>query len=303
MKVGVILPLGERDDLGREFTYAELRDLALRAEAGGLDSVWIYDHLIYRFPGKPQSGVWEGWTILSALAEATERVELGTLVLCTAFRNPAVLAKMAVTLDEVTGGRLILGLGAGWHEPEFTAFGFPYDHLVDRFEEALKVIVPLVREGRVDFTGRYVAAPTCEMDPPPARNIPVLIASFKPRMLKLTAEYADGWNTAWLGHVDALGNRRAAIEAACAETGRDPSTLEVTVGLNVAFPALGDVPETASDPAKFIAGSVDEVATGLRNYADAGVGHVIANVSPLSAESLDNLAQAAKLARGSLIPS
>jgi alkanesulfonate monooxygenase SsuD/methylene tetrahydromethanopterin reductase-like flavin-dependent oxidoreductase (luciferase family) len=303
MKVGVILPLGERDDLEREFTYAEVRDLALRAEAGGLDSVWIYDHLIYRFPEKPQSGVWEGWTFLSALAEATERVELGALVLCTAFRNPAVLAKMAVTLDEVSGRRLILGLGAGWHEPEFAAFGLPFDHLVDRFEEAVKIIVPLVHEGKVDFSGQYVAAPNCEMDPPPARNIPVLIASSKPRMLKLTAEYADSWNTAWLGHVDALASRRAALEAACAETGRDPSTLEVTVGLNVAFPSLGDVPGSASDPARFIAGSVDEVAAGLRGYAEAGVGHVIANITPLSAESLGNLAQAAKLASGSLTPS
>ncbi len=298
MKVGVILPIGTQKDLGRPLTYPEIRDLALRAEDGGLDSVWIPDHLIYRFPEQPQAGVWEAWTITTGLAEATKRIELGTLVICTAFRNPAVLAKMAVTLDAVSGGRLILGLGAGWHEPEFAAFGFPFNHLVDRFEEALKVIVPLVREGKVDFTGEYVSAPNCEMDPKPARNIPVLIASFKPRMLRLTAEYADSWNTAWLGHVEALAARRASLDEAFAKSDRDPSTLEVTVGVNIGFPDLMELPDTASNREKFITGSVEDVAAGLRGYADAGVGHVIAWLYPQSAEAIDRLARATKLARG-----
>jgi alkanesulfonate monooxygenase SsuD/methylene tetrahydromethanopterin reductase-like flavin-dependent oxidoreductase (luciferase family) len=297
MKVGVILPIGTQKDIGRTLTYPEIRDLALRAEDGGLDSVWIPDHLIYRFPEQPQMGVWEAWTITTGLAEATKRIELGTLVICTAFRNPAVLAKMAVTLDAVSGGRLILGLGAGWHEPEFTAFGFPFNHLVDRFEEALKVIVPLVRDGKVDFTGEYVSAPNCEMAPPPTRNIPVLIASFKPRMLQLTAEYADSWNTAWLGHVEALAERKASLDAAFAKTDRDPSTLEVTVGVNIGFPDLMELPEAAADRNKFITGSVEDVAAGLRAYAEAGVGHVIAWLYPQSAEAIDRLAQATKLAR------
>jgi len=146
MKVGLILPIGTNKELGRPLSYAEIRDLALRAEDGGLDSVWIPDHLIYRFPEQPQAGVWEAWTITTGLAEATKRIELGTLVICVPFRNPALVAKMAVTLDEVSNGRFILGLGAGWHKPEFDAFGYPFDHLVDRFEEALKIIVPLLRE-------------------------------------------------------------------------------------------------------------------------------------------------------------
>ena len=298
MKVGVILPIGTREELGRPLPYAEVREMALRVENGGLDSVWIPDHLIYRFPERPQTGVWEAWTITTGLAEATKRIELGTLVICIPFRNPALLAKMAVTLDEVSGGRFIFGLGAGWHEPEFTAFGYPFDRLVDRFEEALKVITPLVRGEKVDFTGRYVAAPNCEMDPPPSRKIPVLVASFKPRMLKLTAEYADQWNTAWIGHVDALAARKAAMNAACAETGRDPSTLEITVGVNIAFSDLGDMPESASNREKFIAGSVEDVAAGLRAYADAGIGHVIAWLYPQSGEAIDRLAAAVKLARG-----
>lgn len=298
MKIGIILPLGEEETLGRVISYPEVREIARRAENGGLDSIWVYDHMIFRFPERPQDGVLEAWTVASALAEATERVELGALVLCTAFRNPAVLAKMAVTLDEISNGRLILGLGAGWHEPEFTAFGLPFNHLVDRFEEALKIIVPLVREGKVDFTGEYFAAPNCEMDPPPTRNIPVLIASFKPRMLKLTAEYADSWNTAWLGQVEGLASRRSALDAACTETGRDPKSLEVTVGITVAFPEAGKVPENAGDPEKVISGSVDEVATQLRRYADEGVGHLIAALNPMTGEAVDLLAQAAAKARG-----
>jgi alkanesulfonate monooxygenase SsuD/methylene tetrahydromethanopterin reductase-like flavin-dependent oxidoreductase (luciferase family) len=298
MKVGAILPIGTQKDLGRPLSYPEIRDLALRVEDGGLDSVWIPDHLIYRFPEQPQAGVWEAWTITTGLAEATKRIELGTLVICVPFRNPALLAKMAVTLDALSGERFILGLGAGWHQPEFDAFGYSFDHLVDRFEEALKVIVPLVREGKVDFTGKYVAAPKCEMDPRPTRNIPVLIASRRPRMLRLTAEYADSWNTAWLGHVDALAERTAALEEANAGTGHDLAKLEITVGVNIGFGDLMNLPDAASDPQRFMTGSIDDIAAGLRAYADAGVGHVIAWLYPQNAAAIDRLAQATKLARG-----
>src|SRR6185312_15252700 len=116
------------------------REMAQRAEAAGFDSLWLFDHLLYREPNEPTIGIWECWTFLSALAEATTTVEIGTLVACTAFRNPAVLAKMAVTLDEVSNSRLTLGIGAGWNQAEFEAFGIPFDHRVDRFEEALKII-------------------------------------------------------------------------------------------------------------------------------------------------------------------
>jgi alkanesulfonate monooxygenase SsuD/methylene tetrahydromethanopterin reductase-like flavin-dependent oxidoreductase (luciferase family) len=294
MKVGVILPLST-DDGGP--SYVQIRTWARAAEAAGLDSVWIYDHLLYRFPDKPPQGIWEGWTVMSALAEATERVELGALVLCAAFRNPAVLAKMAATLDEISGGRIILGLGAGWHEPEFAAFGLPFDHLVDRFAEALAIIVPLLRDGAVDFTGKYVSAPSCALLPMPARRIPILIASAKERMLKLTARHADQWNTAWVGEVSETAERRAALLAACEAVGRDPRTLEQTVGVNVVFADLPGAGAIEKDPKQALRGDVGEVAMGLRRYVESGIGHVIAMLAPMSEEAIQRLARAAEVAR------
>ena len=135
LKIGTTLDIFEGVDTDGRVTPAkrwhELRAIARRVEALGFDSLWVPDHLFWRGEGEagPTKGVWEGWSILAALAAITERIELGTLVVCTAFRNPALLAKMADTVDEISGGRLILGLGAGYHEPEFRAFGYPFDHL------------------------------------------------------------------------------------------------------------------------------------------------------------------------------
>ena len=284
MKIGVVLPMAEDPKTESAPPWREIRALAQQAEAMGVDSVWLYDHLLYRFPERPTSGIWECWTLLCAVAEATTRVELGTIVLCTAFRNPAVLAKMAVTLDEVSEGRLILGLGAGWHQPEFDAFGIPFDHKAGRFEEALKIIVPLLKEGKVDFTGEYYSAPNCELRPrgPRPGQLPVLVASKGPRMLKLTAEYADSWNSAWFGKPTNFVPRRAELEAACAEVGRDVQTLETTAGVNIAFSDIieGDAPSGDAD--RVLTGTAEEIAAGLREYEALGVGHVICLVSPMN---------------------
>jgi probable F420-dependent oxidoreductase len=300
MRVGVVMPIAEEDATRITPSYAEIRAIARQAETAGFDSIWIYDHLLFRFPDQPAGGIWEAWTLLVALAEATERVDLGTIVLCAPFRNPAVLAKMADTLDEISGGRLILGLGAGWHQPEFDAFGVPFDHKVDRFEEALQIIVPLLREGRVDFTGRYYSAPNCELRPrgPSARGPEILVASFKPRMLRLTARYADSWNTAWLGQPTSLPQRRAALEAACAAESREPSTLAVTVGVTVQYAEKGKPLEPPPDPDKALFGSAEEVAAGLRAYAEQGVAHVICGLEPTTPDSLAWLAQALRIYRG-----
>ena len=296
MKIGVILLLGEDEAIGSPPPYSTIRSHALAAEESGLDSVWAYDHLFYHFEGKEPQGVWEGWTIASALAEATERVELGTLVLCTAFRNPAVTAKLAVTIDEVSQYRFTLGIGAGWHPAEFETFGLNYSHKVDQFEEATKIIAPLVHEGQVDFVGQYVSAPNCQMLPKPVRRIPLLIAGKKPRMMSLVAQYADAYNTCWWGDVSAIETDRTALKEACAAIDRDVSEIAFTAGVVIRFDELLGPSEDEVDPKKMLSGTVEQIADGLRAYRMAGVDHVIANIDPLTTEGIELLAKARELA-------
>lgn len=296
MKIGVILLLGEDEAIGTPPPYAEIRANALAAEETGLDSVWVYDHLIYHFEGKEPQGVWECWTIASALAEATSRVELGTMVLCTAFRNPAVTAKMAVTIDEVTQQRFTLGIGAGWHPAEFETFGLDFSHKVDQFEEATRIIAPLVHEGAVDFSGHYVSAPNCIMLPKPSRRIPLLIAGKKPRMMSLVAQYADAYNTCWWGDVSSIEPDRKALQDACAAIDRDFGEIEFTAGVVIRFDDLLGPSGEELDPKKVLSGTVEHIANGLRAYRMAGVDHVIANIDPLTPEGIALLAHARELA-------
>jgi probable F420-dependent oxidoreductase len=306
MRVGLFLPMGENEETNTTPSYREIRALALQAEQTGFDAVWLMDHFLFRHPDQPVTrGVWEVWSVLTALAEATERVTLGTLVVCTGYRNPAVLAKMAATLDEICGGRLILGLGAGWHEPEFDAFGLPFDHRVSRFEEALQIIVPLLREGTVDFRGTYYQAPNCEIRPrgPSARGPQILVGSSSPRMLGLLARYADSWNTNWLGLPPGpLPERRAALEAACRAEGRDPATVGVTVGVNVAYQGPGQPTQPIEHSERALRGTPEEVAAGLRGYEDLGVDHVICRIDRPGPAAVDWLAEAVRLWRGAASP-
>lgn len=294
MKVGLVLPIaGEETDI---FSYPQVRGYALQAEALGLNSVWVVDHLLLRFPNEPPRGIWESWSLLSALAEATTQVEVGTLVMCTAFRNPALLAKMAVTVDAISGGRLILGLGAGWHEPEFEAFGIPFDHRASRFEEALQIIVPLLREGEVDFQGTYYQAQQCVLRPrgPRPAGPPILVGAKRPRMLRLIARYADMWNTCWLGRPTLLPERRAELDMACLAEGRDGSTVATTVGITILAPDH-DVENPNPDQALF--GTTEEVADGLRAYEALGVTHAICQIGPFTDESLLWLGQVLQVFR------
>jgi alkanesulfonate monooxygenase SsuD/methylene tetrahydromethanopterin reductase-like flavin-dependent oxidoreductase (luciferase family) len=260
MRIGVTVPLAYGDVAdGRAPTFAETVTFAQLAERVGLDSVWVYDHLIFKFPPEPDEGLHEAWTILSALAPVVPRVELGTLVMCTSFRNAGLMAKMAATLDTISDGRLILGMGAGWHEPEYTSFGYPFDHLVGRFEEDIEVIDRLLRGETVDFEGRWSRYAGAQLLPPPARKTPVLIASKGERMLRLTARWADAWNTAWYGRIDdTLRERTAAIDAALDAAGRDRKSLRKTVGIRLHEPGQ------RGDDAK----GTDADAAGLADFLD-----------------------------------
>ncbi|WP_238429445.1 LLM class flavin-dependent oxidoreductase [Frankia nepalensis] len=306
MRVGVVLPLTEYP--WKQPSYLDIRDLALQAEGAGFDSVWVFDHLLFRSPGAPTEGAWESWTTLSALAEATNRVTLGTFVLCAAFRHPGVLAKMAVTLDEISRGRLVLGLGAGWHQPEFDAFGLPFDHRAERLAEQLEIITALLRTGHADHDGPFHRLRDAELRPAPRRRIPVLVGGGGPRLLRLAARYADLWNTCWYGApppddpsdgpqpddprkvgaaagqtgsaTGELAGVRTMARAACAAEGRDPATLGVTVGVNVAPRAPGHPSPHPPPDYPVLAGTPEAVAAGLRRYEALGVDHLICNLNP-----------------------
>ncbi len=263
MRIGVTLPMADGDAPdGRAPTYEATLAFARLAEAAGLDSIWAFDHLIFRIRDEPDGGVREGWTTLAAIAAVVPRVKLGTLVMCSSFRNPALMAKMAATLDDLAGGRLILGLGSGWHDPEYRAFGYPTDHKVGRFAEDLEITARLVRGEQVSFDGRWRTVADAILVPAPGRRLPILIAAKGPRMLRLTAEWADAWNTAWFGRVDdRLRSRLTALETACAAAGRDPATVRRTVGIRFYEPDAGrDDPTGLDASAEGLAAFFDELA-------------------------------------------
>ncbi len=301
MKIGIVLPMAEADGPGAG-TWPQIRGLAQLAEAGGIDSLWVYDHLVFRMAGEPEDGIHEAWTLLSALAAVTARAELGTIVLGTGFRPPALTAKMAATLDEVANGRLILGLGTGWHEPEYLAFGYPFDHRAGRFEEALGIIVPLLRGERVTFHGRWHDVDDAVLIPPPPRparlpgRLPILVAAKGERVLRLAARWADAWNTAWFGFPDErFAQRRADLVAACEAEGRDPATIEITVGITVDSESGGSARPGA--PAALPA-DPDAIAHALDAWRDLGVGHVQVDLRPADERTIDLLLEARSRHRG-----
>ena len=263
MRIGMTVPLGYGDlEDGKAPTFAQTLDFSSRAERAGLDSIWVFDHLIFRFPNEPDEGLQEAWTTLSALAPVVPRVELGALVMCSSFRNAGLMAKMGQTLDDASGGRLILGLGCGWHEPEYDAFGFPFDHLVGRFEEDLEVVRRLLDGEKVDFDGRWSRYNGARLLPPPNRRTPILVAAKGERMLRLTARWADVWNTAWFGGVDATVRQRMAdLDAACDAVGRDRGEIRLTIGLRVHDPGqkVRDDPRSTDAGAAGLAAIFDEL--------------------------------------------
>ena len=248
LRVGLFLTPMENQASGTTTRWRDVLAMAKRAEAVGFDSLWLPDHLIVQWgwEGSEPEGVWEGFSLLAALAAVTERVELGTLVACTGFRNPALLAKMADTIDEISGGRVVLGIGAGWHEPEFRAFGYPFDHRVSRFDEAVTIIHGLLKQGQMTFNGRYYQVRDCELRPrgPRQQGPPILIGGSGPRMLGLAARYADIWNRdfdVWNPDVTPYSEEdlrawKPRIDAACVQQGRDPATLSRTAGVLVDMP-------------------------------------------------------------------
>jgi alkanesulfonate monooxygenase SsuD/methylene tetrahydromethanopterin reductase-like flavin-dependent oxidoreductase (luciferase family) len=295
VQIGIVLPIAEADGEFGTPPFPFIREIAVGAEAAGLDSVWVFDHLLFRFDGKT-TGIHECWTLLSAIAATTERVRLGTIVMGAGFRNPALLAKMAATLDHVSDGRLILGIGCGWHDPEYEAFGYPADHKVSRFEESLAVIGGLIRDGRADLDGRFVTARDAVLMPPARPDLPILVAAKRPRMLELAARHADAWNMAWFGLPDErLATLRQALHEACRQVGRDPATLTDTVGVIVSYPEAAWPTFEPTTPS--LAGPPSAIAEGLAAHAAAGAEHAIVVLEPCTPATLTEFAEAVAIYR------
>jgi alkanesulfonate monooxygenase SsuD/methylene tetrahydromethanopterin reductase-like flavin-dependent oxidoreductase (luciferase family) len=297
LKVGVQLP--EVEWVAR---WAQLREMAQTAEGIGLDSIWVGDHLLYRGDGLPPRGPWEAWTTLAAIAAVTDRVELGPLVAAASFHNPAMLAKQAATLDEISGGRLILGLGAGWNEAEYLAYGFPFDHRVSRFEEAFTIVRRLLREGRCDYHGTYFDLDDCQLLPrgPRPSGPPLMVGSEGPRMLAITLPHVQAWNAwfTWFGNSpDGYRPMRDAVDAACRAASRDPSEVERTLALLVGFPGgQGRQPGDLNPPdVEPISGDPPLLAAALRAFAAEGVAHVQLVLDPITVDSIMALAPALAL--------
>lgn len=288
MKIGIQLPEVERD-----VGWREIRDIALTAEGTGFDSVWVGDHLLFRDDVTGTRGPWEAWSMLAGLAESTERVQLGPLVAATSFHAPAMIAKKAATVDEMSGGRLILGLGAGWNKAEYEAFGFPYDNRVSRFEEAFTIIRTLIRDGSIDFEGRYYTLRDMEMLPPARPAMPLMVGSNGARMLRITVPHIDMWNTwhVWFGNrADGLAPLMAEVDSACEQAARDPGEIERSAAVYVQLPrGLGRLAGSEDRPqAGPIAG--EEIPARFAEFETAGIDHIQVVLDPIDSAGVEELA-------------
>jgi alkanesulfonate monooxygenase SsuD/methylene tetrahydromethanopterin reductase-like flavin-dependent oxidoreductase (luciferase family) len=293
LRVGVQLPEVERD-----VRWPEYVAIARAAEETGFDSIWLGDHLLYRDDGLPERGPWDAWTMLAGLAAVTERVTLGPLVACVAFHPPGVLARMAAAVDEVSDGRLVLGLGAGWNEPEFRAFGLPFDHRASRFEEAFDIIRRLLEGERVTMAGRFHAVEETVLLPRPSRRPTLMVGSFRERVLRATLPHVDVWN-AWYEDygniVEGFAALTVRVGAIAEEVGRPPAEIERSACVLVA-PSAEERPDRWEAPP--VTGSMDRIAAGLRDLADAGADEAILVLSPITERSVRDLGRALALLDG-----
>jgi alkanesulfonate monooxygenase SsuD/methylene tetrahydromethanopterin reductase-like flavin-dependent oxidoreductase (luciferase family) len=292
IRIGIQIP-----EVEREVRWPELLDMVRAIEDLGFDSAWIGEHLLYSWEDREARGPWEAWTAMAAIAAVTSRIEFGPLVACTNFHNPALLAKQASTIDEISGGRFVLGLGAGWNETEFRAYGFPFDHRIDRFEEAFTIIRTLLRDGAIDFDGRYYQARDCELLPrgPRPGGPPLLVGSKGPRMLAITLPHVQSWNV-WFTDTEnspaGIPALRDLVDAACRAAGRDPAEIERTVAVQVRLPGgTGRIQGSGEDSTlPPLEGTTAHIADELRAYATEGIAEVQLVVDPIDLASIQGLA-------------
>ena len=276
--------------------WPELRALVAHADATGWDTVYVEDHFITH--AAPQSPLLEATGTLAALAAATERIKLGTLVLSVTYRHPAVIANWAATVDQLSAGRLVLGLGAGWEEHEHAAYGLALGspgERVDRFVEGLAVVQGLLTQPRTTVEGRFFQVRDAACEPKPHQDhVPILVGAKGPRMLGVVAEHADRWNM-W-GSAAQVADKAAVLDAHCERLGRDPKSIERSTQTMVCVTddparARGFLDEHGATGRAAIAGPAAEVADQVASYAEVGVDEFIVLTSELGRgdERLDTL--------------
>jgi alkanesulfonate monooxygenase SsuD/methylene tetrahydromethanopterin reductase-like flavin-dependent oxidoreductase (luciferase family) len=282
VKIGVQLPEAER-----VVRWPEYQAMARAAEEAGFESIWLGDHLLYRGDGREERGPQEVWTLLAAVAAVTERATIGPLVACTSFHPPGLIAKMAATVDDVSRGRLILGLGAGWNETEYRAFGLPYDHRVSRFEESFSIIRRMLAGERIQSAGRYWSAEDLVLMPPPERRIPLMIGSNGPRMLSIALPHVDWWNT-WYDRygntIEGFAEFNANVTAAAERAGRDPLEIKRSTAVLVELdPEAVKRPHSDKRSAPV---ALDRLRAHLDALAEAGADEAICILRPITEESI-----------------
>jgi alkanesulfonate monooxygenase SsuD/methylene tetrahydromethanopterin reductase-like flavin-dependent oxidoreductase (luciferase family) len=281
---------------GSTARWTDIRDLALRAEELGFDTVWTADELLWRPPGGTSHGWWDAVAMTGAVAAATSRVKIGTWILSALHRNPGITAKVVETVDEISGGRFVFGLGSGHAGRQAHAFGLPEDHVHGRFEEALEIILPLLRQGRADFEGTFHAARDLEHRPvgPRPGRIPIMIGAKGPKMLRLAALHADIWS--WYveerSDLAEFGPRLAALEAACVDAGRDPATIGKSAGIVVEPTSVGGSEAVLGTPVR---GSAEEIADAIRAFGVAGFTNIEVVVWPPTLAAVSAMAPVIEL--------
>ena len=285
MRIGIQLP-----EVEREVRWSEVAAIARAAEESGYESIWVGDHLLYRGGGRPERGPWDSWTQLAALAVLTRRVRLGPLVAATAFHVPGVIARMAASIDEISGGRFTLGLGAGWNEPEFRAFGFPFDRTVSRFAESFEIVRRLLAGEHVTFNGEFHSVDDAVILPPARRRVPIMLGSNGARMLGIALPHVDAWNTwftSYANTVEGFANLRGDIDAACVRAGRDPAEIVHSACVLV---RAGDGPGERPHDVPPVALKLLPEHLGL--MAEAGADEAILVLDPIDERSTRRVANA-----------
>ena len=291
MGIGVMLPLLDGGAFGGQPRFKDILEMAQTVEACGFDGVWMPDHFIFRHAANDRTpqGIWEAFTTIAAVAAQVPRVSIGVLVTCLGWRNPGIVAKMAENIDEISEGRFILGVGAGWHEPEYEMFHLPWDHRFGRFKDSISIINPLLRTGRADYEGEFFSATEALNLPGGPRRAeggpPILVGTNGPKTMRLAAQFADAWNSDWHHDPSTVLPRLTALDEACAEVGRDPKSIVRTSGSNV---ALSGYLGRRANPME---GNPEQLAEQIAAFREIGLRHWVAGLDPCNPAKIEEFAK------------